>query len=83
MKKLIILFLLSTLLSCAKYLHIPYLVGESHFNIKQIADNKFNIQSKESVEYSDVINVQSLKNEINMLSAKKVNINSKEKSNLF
>ncbi len=58
-------------------------IKEKADNIKQIADNKFNIQSKESKEYSDVINVQSLKNEINMLSAKKVIINSKEKSNLF
>ncbi len=36
MKKRCILFLLSTLLSCAKYPHVPYLVGESHFNIDTI-----------------------------------------------
>ncbi|MBL4746755.1 MAG: DUF2345 domain-containing protein [Flavobacteriaceae bacterium] len=58
-------------------------IKEKASDIKQIASREFKMQSKNSSEYSDVINVQSLKNEINMLSAKKVNINSKEKSNLF
>ncbi|GGX32300.1 type VI secretion system Vgr family protein [Aquimarina muelleri] len=58
-------------------------IKEKADNIKQIADNVFDIQSKESTEYADKINIQSLKEEINMLSAKKVHINAKEKSNLF
>ncbi|MCG8739891.1 hypothetical protein G1K66_11950 [Tenacibaculum finnmarkense] len=58
-------------------------IKEKADNIKQIADNVFDIESKESIQYADKINMQSLKEDINMLSAKKVNIKSKEKSNLF